>query len=132
MCMLLNQLENHDRSEKSSIQRKRDVGLKKATEIINHQLDECLSIGELCHSVGLSERTLEYAFKEKYQVSPKEYIKTIKLNKIKSELIQSEGQKISTIAAKYGFWHMGQFAADFRKQFGLLPSVAIKKTPPIN
>ncbi len=28
----------------------------------------------------------------------------------------------------FGFWHMGQFAKDYRHYFGELPSVTLKKT----
>lgn len=106
LMKLLGHIENHDKIEQFSISRKRDVGLKRAIEIINHRLDENISIGELCCSVGLSVRTLEYAFKEKYQSSPKESINAIKLNKIKNELSRSEGQKISTMPRNtdFGIW----------------------------
>jgi AraC-like DNA-binding protein len=37
---------------------------------------------------------------------------------------------VSSIAAQYGFWHMGQFAADFKERFGVLPSELQKNTFP--
>jgi len=100
------------------------VALKNAIDLINNQLDEILTFSQLCHITNVSERTLEYAFLEKYQVTPKEYIKANRLHKVKNELILSKEQNttISTLAAEHGFWHMGQFAADFRRQFGKLPS----------
>jgi len=115
----INGSTHQDINEKSF---RREKGLKKAVEIINHHIDENLSIYTLCKSVGLSERSLQNAFKEKYPVTPKDYMRAIKLNAIKGELINNKKQLISTIAAKYGIWHMGQFAADFKKQFGVLPS----------
>lgn len=124
---LLKYIELQNRSINDIIPRKRDIGLKKAIDLINHQLDESISIGKLCQSANLSERTLEYAFREKYQVTPKQYIKALKLHKIRQDLSQSEFQNISATAARYGFWHMGQFAADFKKQFGILPSQTNKK-----
>jgi len=30
---------------------------------------------------------------------------------------------ITDVANSWGYWHMGQFAADYRKHFGELPSV---------
>ena len=82
------------------------------------------TVSQFCHVTNVSERTLEYAFLEKYQVTAKEYIKANRLNKVKRELIilKEENIHISTLAAEHGFWHLGQFAADFRKQFGKLPS----------
>ncbi len=119
---LLFYLERSNAVINAPIDRKRDLALRKATEFVFDHLQDHISLSELCKEGAVSERTLEYAFKETYQVSPIEYIKSIKLNKVRSELHNSEGQMIFTIAAKYGFWHMGQFAADFKKQFGVLPS----------
>ena len=100
------------------------MALKNAIDLINSQLDVMPTVSQLCHVTNVSERTLEYAFLEKYQVTPKEYIKANRLNKVKRELMLSKEQntQISTLAVEHRFWHMGQFAADFRKQFGKLPS----------
>jgi len=77
----------------------------------------------------VSERTLEYAFLEKFKVTPKEYIKATRLNKVRTELLQNNSKdcKISTLALFHGFLHMGQFAADYKKWFGESPSETLKR-----
>lgn len=107
-----------------SIIRKRDVALKKSLEYIIENRNRLLSVKELCDFSKVSERTLEYAFIEKYQVSPSHYVKAHHLNLVKNELLLSKGQKVKVadIASRYGFYHMGQFSIDFRKQFGISPS----------
>ncbi|WP_152287909.1 helix-turn-helix domain-containing protein [Flavicella marina] len=109
--------------------RKRDKALSDAIEIINFQTELTPSISELCSLTNVSERTLEYAFLERFQVSPSEYIKATKLHKIRNELTVAKEQNldISTVANKYGFWHSGQFALDFKTQFGVLPSSIFNK-----
>ena len=124
--LLLNYLERGNVVVLSRIQRKRDLAIKRASAYIQEHVHDQISISALCSSSGVSERTLEYAFRETYQISPKEYIKSLKLNKVRSELIKGVDKKISTIAAKYGFWHMGQFAADYKRWFGELPSQTIQ------
>ncbi|NOR86105.1 MAG: helix-turn-helix domain-containing protein [Bacteroidales bacterium] len=98
-------------------------------DIINDSEDELISIPELCGLVGVSERTLLYAFQNKFQISPSDYIKSVRLNKVRRDLFQLKDQNasISTIAGKYHFWHMGQFAQDFRTQFGILPSSIVQR-----
>lgn len=107
-----------------SIIRKRDVALKKSLEYIIENRNRLLSVKELCDFSKVSERTLEYAFIEKYQVSPSHYVKAHHLNLVKNELLLSKGQKVKVadIASRYGFYHMGQFSIDFKKQFGISPS----------
>ena len=67
---------------------------------------------------------MQYAFAEKYGISPKAYIRAIRLNKARKELLASDPAqfKVADIANRFGFWHMGQFAADYRRHFGELPS----------
>ena len=102
---------------------KKDISVKKASEIINNNLNEIFSMAQLCAMTGVSERTLRNGFNERYNVSPKAYIKSIKLNKVRQEIYSNNTNlRISEIAGKYNFWHMGQFAKDFKNQFGILPS----------
>ena len=119
---LIEYLDNTKIKNFSSQLNKKDSALKKAVDIINKQSNTLFSIPQLCALVGVSERTLQNAFKEKYQVSPSDYIKAFRLNKVKQEIYNTKTKSISEIAGKYNFWHMGQFAKDFKKQFGILPS----------
>ncbi|MFV2073945.1 MAG: helix-turn-helix domain-containing protein, partial [Thermoanaerobaculales bacterium] len=34
---------------------------------------------------------------------------------------------VTDVANSWGFWHMGQFAADYRRQFGELPSETLRR-----
>lgn len=103
---------------------KRQTAVTRAVDFIHQNISEKIFLKELCKETGMSERSLEYGFKKKYHISPNQYIKAYKLNEVKKELIafRGSGIKISTIAGKYDFWHMGQFANDFKKHFGVLPS----------
>lgn len=126
---LLIYIYTNDNFDFKQTARKRDKAISKAVEIINFQTEITPSISELCSLTNISERTLEYAFMEKFQISPSEYIKATKLHKVRNELVLAKEKHldISTIANKYGFWHSGQFAADFKHQFGVLPSNIFNK-----
>lgn len=121
---LLRYIEDINESIVSNPQKKKDLALRKAVNIINNEEEGLFSVQQICALTGVSERTLQYAFRAKYKVSPSEYIKAVRLNNVKRELILSKGKNIniSSVAGKYCFWHMGQFAKDFKLQFGMLPS----------
>ena len=110
--------------EAKSRKTRKEVALVNAINIIKDNSETLFSVKELSLLTNISERSLEYAFKERYHVGPQEYLKSYRLNKVKAELFELKGQKfkISSIAGKYHFWHMGQFAKDFKKHFGILPS----------
>lgn len=111
-------------------QRRRDLALSCAEDYINKFANKNLSIPELCRICNVSERTLQYAFRERYGLTPKEYILIQRLNNVRKQLLIGDpGRKtISGIVQLNGFWHMGQFAADYRRLFGELPSDTLKRS----
>ena len=98
--------------------------LKQAVSAIKERPSDVLTVAALCRIVGASERTLHYAFVERYGLPPARFMKACRLNGARSDLsrIDSQGIKISDVANKWGFWHLGQFAKDYRLWFGELPS----------
>lgn len=104
------------------LQRKREKALKRSVNYILENIKRNITIGELTKVSKASERTLEYAFMERYGIPPKTYISYSKLNKIKDVLCNPENKElVSTIAKQFGFKHMGQFSADYKKLLGELP-----------
>lgn len=124
MYKILKYLESSQENQTTKKPRKRDVALDKAIDFIRNSKSRLLTIKELCEVTKVSERTLEYAFLEKYKVGPNAYIKAHHMNLVKKELVKLKGRKVrvSDIAIKFGFHHMGQFSLDFKKQFGISPS----------
>jgi AraC family ethanolamine operon transcriptional activator len=82
-----------------------------------------LTVSELCASIGTSAPTLYRAFQEQFGVSPKHYIQIRRLCGARQQLFAREPEEsVADVANNWGFWHMGQFAADYRQHFGELPS----------
>lgn len=107
---------------------KRSNAIKKLINILNEQVDETFSIPELCTLVGVSQRTLEYCIREKYEITAYQFVKYMRLNKVRKVLRNSETQnlRIADIAGKFGFWHMSNFTQEYKSLFGELPSVTKK------
>jgi len=87
--------------------------------------DEPLSMLEVCRRVGASRRKLNYCFQDVLGSSPVRYLRAVRLNGVRRELHASAGA-VHDVAVRWGFWHLGQFAADYRRQFGELPSATLK------
>lgn len=82
-----------------------------------------LTIPDICKELGVSQRTLEYTFKDFYQMSPKNYLKKLRLNALYQSLHQNpQPTLICEIAEQLGFFHRGHLASDYQKLFGKLPS----------
>jgi len=83
-----------------------------------------VTVGDLCRETGASERTLQYAFQDYFGTSPQAYLKAVRLHDVRKSLRESDAAstRVADIANYWGFWHMGQFARDYKKMFGELPS----------
>lgn len=95
--------------------------VRRAREYLLAHQDEPLSILDLCRTLRVSRRTLQYAFQDVLGVSPGVYLRTVRLNGVRRELRRSR-VAVQDAAARWGFWHLSQFACDYRRLFGERPS----------
>jgi AraC family transcriptional regulator, ethanolamine operon transcriptional activator len=89
-----------------------------------------LPVAALCRTAGASEATLRHAFLKRFGLPPARFMKAYRLNGARKDLgqIDSRETTISDVANKWGFWHLGQFAKDYRLWFGELPSEACRRS----
>ncbi len=109
--------------------RMRDRAVSRAVEYIEENVAEPINLRDLCLITGASERTIRYGFLERYGVSPKAYLQAFRFNGVRRGLRRADpaSTKVIDLANYWGFWHMGKFAADYRKLFGELPSETMKR-----
>lgn len=111
-----------DRDKKSS------YATARALELIHSSELESISAVELCEYAACSQRTLEKSFMGRFGVTPKKYIKLLRMADVHKGLREFDSQDCDSIielASLNGFWHMGQFAADYRAIYGELPSATL-------
>lgn len=127
-CLLVEAIARNYNSSTRPLLSNRKTALKKANEYIDASLCSNINMDELCDASDTSQRTLEYAFKEQYGLTPKRYILYARLNQVNKELLRANPKEttITMIAGKYGFWHMGQFSRDYRRLFGVNPSESLR------
>ena len=91
---------------------------------------QVLKVREVAEAVGVSERTLRRAFQDRFGVSTKEYLKVRQLSAARRELarLDPDGTQVRDVALRWGFWHSSQFAQDYRRAFGELPSDTLRRT----
>ena len=86
------------------------------------------TITEICHFLNTSERTLHYAFRDVYGVTPKRFLKSQRLCAVYKSLKTASSQtRVSEIALALGFWDQSLFARDYRDMFGELPSTTLRR-----
>ena len=98
--------------------------LTSACEYIEINLHLKISMLDLKRHTKYSERSLQLIFKKHLNKSPFEYIEEQRLLKA-YELIKHHKQSKNTtdIASEVGFRHLGRFSVNFKRRFGIHPSV---------
>jgi transcriptional regulator GlxA family with amidase domain len=103
--------------------------VKVAEEYALAHADQRLYVTDLCRAAAVSERTLEYAFKEIAGLIPMSYLVRLRLHRVRQALIAAtpESTTVSIEALNWGFWHLGEFARAYKACFGELPSDTLRR-----
>lgn len=90
--------------------------------------DRAISVPELCTGFQVSRRTLQYAFDRVLGIGPNAYLKILRLNGVRRDLLRRDTRiSVQQAASDWGFWHYSQFAKDYRTLFDELPSATAKR-----
>jgi AraC family ethanolamine operon transcriptional activator len=108
---------------------KKQLALRKAVDYIKANTNSPITLNALCQVTQVSARTLQHAFLEHFGLSPKAYLRVQRLNDAHRELFASNPRdaRVAEVAHRQGFWHMGQFASDYKRLFAELPSMTLRK-----
>ena len=114
--------------EKTSSFSARRKGVRKAIDYLHVHINLMPTVTELCQVSGLSERSLQYGFKEYIGISPVRYLRVVRLNEARRELMTSRKKrvKVMDVALNWGFVEMGRFSGEYRQLFQELPSETLK------
>lgn len=123
---LWSDLQDSKPSSKRDIQNAKLV--QKVRQFVLDQDDRAITMQTVCAAFEISRRKLQYAFEQTIGISPHIYLKTLRLNGARRDLLQSHsGISVQQTAADWGFWHLSQFAKDYRSLFHELPSTTLRR-----
>jgi AraC-like DNA-binding protein len=94
---------------------------RQAQEFIEAHYREAVSVEDLCHVTGVSARTLQRSFREYFDLTITNYLKTVRLDACHRRLAAASYAEttVSAISMESGFTHLGRFSAEYRRRFGL-------------
>ncbi len=109
---------------RSGATQRRAEALRRARDYFHANVRQPFSVRELGAATGCSERVLQYLFRDVYGMSPQQWFRAIKLNEVRRELRAGipQGTRVTEVAIRYGFMHLGRFSAEYRRLFGEAPS----------
>lgn len=103
---------------------------KRARDYIEENYDDAIRIEDLCRVTNAGTRKLQRCFRDYFQLTISEYVKTVRLDAVHRDLRVSERPhtNITELAMKHGFGHLGRFSAEFRNRFGEKPSTVLDRS----
>lgn len=96
---------------------------------IEGHLHEDIDVESLARQSSMSLRSLYALFERHAGTTPRQYIRRLKLERIRA-CLSDPGRPVRSVtelALDYGFLHLGRFAEGYRQQFGELPSETLKR-----
>jgi AraC-like DNA-binding protein len=104
------------------------IKIRRAMELIEANPDANLSLGDLAGDAGVTARALQRGFKELVGMSPTAYVRAVRLDRVHADLVESAGAvSVTDVATRWGFFHLGRFAQQYRDRFGVLPSETVRR-----
>lgn len=104
--------------------------LKVAEEYMHAHLDTAITNEQLAELTGISLRTLYNSFRKFRGVSPMRYLRDLRMEKVRQELLDTQKfRSVTSVATRWGFFELGRFAAEYRKRYGESPSDTLRRVP---
>lgn len=101
--------------------------IERAIAFMQANLPSPLTVELVAAEVNVSPRTLQQGFKQFRDTTPMAYLKELRMQAAHRELEWAPpGVSVSDIGRRWGFVHLGRFAAEYRERFGKAPSGTLK------
>lgn len=110
-----------------------DPGRKLVQEAITYidaHVAEPITMESIARNVHMSIRSIQQGFRDELGVSPMTYVRDRRLERVHDELadaLPSDGVTVTEVATRWGFRHLGSFAAEYRKRWGMSPSETLRQ-----
>jgi len=124
--MVYNAVRDGTAAQRISVQARhgvRNAHIAAAVRLMRATLDEPLTPAEIADQIGISTRQLERLFRNHLKVSPKRYATTLRLERGRNLLLQTE-LSVTEIALACGYGTATHFSRAFRAHYGYAPSAA--------
>ena len=112
--------------ERAGFERRRQL-VRRVSAHVQECGGEIPTVPDLCAAFHVSRRTLQYAFEQVVGSSPVAYLRGLRLNAVRRDLVTGDAPTVHDAAARQGFWSLSQCASDYRGLFGERPSETLAR-----
>jgi AraC-like DNA-binding protein len=95
--------------------------------VLSGHMGDSVYSDELARQVGVSVRSMHDAILQYRGMSLHRYLRLRRLWLVRKQLLAGT-HSVKACALAFGFWHLGDFSASYRRQFGETPSETLAKS----
>ncbi|WP_420994487.1 AraC family transcriptional regulator [Cupriavidus sp. 30B13] len=100
-------------------------------EYIHAHAHAPLTPAVLAEVAGVSLRGLYAGFREHRGISPMAYLRAVRLERVRHDLLGDRTiDSVTAAALRWGFSHLGRFSVEYRKSFGEPPGQTLRRRGP--
>jgi AraC-like DNA-binding protein len=103
--------------------------LRRALAFIDDHAGDPITLSDIAVAARLSARGVQAAFRRHLDTTPLAYLRSVRMERAHRDLQSSgpgNGVSVAGLAAKWGFTHLGRFAIEYKRRFGVYPSHTLR------
>lgn len=101
--------------------------VRRVQEYLRAHAHEPVDAARLAEVAGCSLRSLYAGFQDFCGMSPMQYLRELRLERVRADLLAgSVSTSVSGVALRWGFAHLGRFSAEYKNHFGEHPSETLR------
>ena len=103
--------------------------LRRALAYIEEHAGEPITLSDIAVAARLSPRGLQAAFRRNLDTTPLAHLRSVRMERTHRDLQNAEagnGVSVAALAARWGFTHLGRFAFEYRRRYGIYPSQTLR------
>jgi len=105
------------------------AAIRAAVSYIDEHAAEPIGVTDVADHAGLCVRALQQGFARHLETTPSGYLRQVRLGRVRDALLASDADAttVATVAAGWGFFSLGRFAAQYREAYGESPSQTLRR-----
>ncbi|ROP74707.1 AraC family transcriptional regulator [Curtobacterium sp. PhB115] len=103
--------------------------MRRAIRFVHEHAGDPITVADVADACGLSARGLQDLFRRRLAVTPVQYLREVRLDRVHLVLRASRAGSttVGEVARRWQFAHLGRFAANYRARFGESPHETVAR-----
>ena len=116
-------------AEDRAVHRQHAAIMRRFHRFTEERIGEPLYLSEVCREIGASARTMNACCHEHLGIGAKHYLLLHRMHMARRALRRSAraDTTVTEVAMRYGFWHLGRFAGEYKALFGESPFATLTR-----